>query len=221
MLPAGAARPYSEPFFGAYRFDWSFALEGAQPRSAAPALGSSGETFSVLPLSSSLDRFYAGRSLTTGAPAAPRVDKGQLALEPGSVALGADAARLDSERVFGGYRFDRSFALEGAQTRFAAPAWASSGETLSLAAVSSLPLSDSVTLSAKFGLHYSQSTVIGTDRSYPDLAGAGKLYGLGVSVQVAENVELRAHSEHFERSPTSPPGTVGADSFLFGANVRF
>jgi hypothetical protein len=159
--------------------------------------------------------------LTTGTPAAPRTDKGQLALEPGSVALTADAARLDSERVFGGYRFDRSFALEGAQTRFAAPTLGSNGETLSLAAVRSLPLSDSVTLMAKFGLHYPQSTVAGVDRSSLDLAGAGKMYGLGVSVQVTENVELRANSERFGCSPTSPPGTAGADSFLLWANVRF
>jgi hypothetical protein len=167
------------------------------------------------------DGFYAGRSLATGTPAAARVDKGQLALEPGSVALAADAARLDSERIFGGYRFGRSFALEGAQTRFGAPASGSGGETLSLAAVSSLPLSDSVTLVAKFGLHYPQSTLTGADRSSADLAGAGKVYGVGVSVQVAENVELRAHSERFERSPGSPQGTAAADSFLLGANVRF
>jgi hypothetical protein len=166
------------------------------------------------------DGFYAGRSLMTGTPAAPRTDKGQLALEPGSAALAADATRLDSERVFGGYRFDRSFALEGAQTRLAAPTSASSGETFSLAAVSSLPLSDSVTLVAKFGLHYPQANVAGADRLPADLAGAGKLYGLGVSVHVADNVELRAQSERFERSPTSPPGTTG-DSFVLGANVRF
>jgi hypothetical protein len=90
-----------------------------------------------------------------------------------------------------------------------------------VAGVSSVTLSDSVTLSAKFGLHYPQRAVTGGELSVSDLAAAGKLYGMGLSYQVAENVELRAQSERYLRSPVGSPGTATVDTFLLGANVRF
>jgi hypothetical protein len=64
--------------------------------------------------------FYGGRSLAAGVPLMGAADKAQLALEPGSIALAADAAHLEGERIFGGYRFGHGFALEGAHTRFGA-----------------------------------------------------------------------------------------------------
>jgi hypothetical protein len=164
--------------------------------------------------------FYGGRSLTPGISTPLPVDKGQLAVEPGSVALAAAATRLDGERIFGGYRFGPGFAVEGARTRFGTPALAQGGETLSMAGVSSLPLTDSVTLVAKLGLHYPEASGPGSNLSFSELAGAGVLYGLGLSLQLADNVELRARSERFAHPQGRSQGTT-ADTFLFGANVRF
>jgi hypothetical protein len=164
--------------------------------------------------------FFGGRSLIGGAPVVLLDNKAQLAEEPGSVALGGDTARLDGGRIFGGYRFGSAFALEGAQTRFGTPATGIPNETLSVAGVSSLPLSDSVTLNAKLGLHRPDAGTPTTGGSLSDPPGTGVLYGLGLSMQLAQNVELRAQSERFARPSGSSPGT-SADTFLFGANVRF
>jgi len=164
--------------------------------------------------------FYGGRSLIGGAPVVLLDNKAQLAQEAGSVALGGDTAHLDGGRIFGGYRFGSGFALEGAQTRLGAPGPAIPNETLSVAGVSSLPLSDSVTLNAKLGLHRPDSAAPTAGGILSDPPGTGVLYGLGLSMQLAQNVELRAQSERFARPAGSPQGT-SADTFLFGANVRF
>jgi hypothetical protein len=163
------------------------------------------------------DGFYGGRSLAAGVPPMGATDKAQLALQPGSVALGADAAHLGGERIFGGYRFGQGFALEGAHTRFGAPAATQGIETLSVAGVGSLPLTDSLTLVTRFGFHHPDASGPGNNLSSSD---AGVLYGLGLSLQLAEDVELRARSEHLVRPPGSPQSGA-ADTFLFGANVRF
>ena len=165
--------------------------------------------------------FYSGRSLAIGTPALVTRTRVDLAFEAGSAMLAEDGARLGSDRTFGGYRFGPGFALEGAQTRFGGPVLQSSGEMLSLAGVSSVPLSESLTLLAKFGLHYPQNTVTGGGLSVSDLAAGGKLYGLGLSYQVAENVELRAQSERYLHSQVGQAGAATVDTFLLGANVRF
>jgi hypothetical protein len=156
--------------------------------------------------------FYGGGSLTD--------NKAQLAQEPGNVGLSADAAHLDGGHIFGGYRFGSGFALEGAQTRFGTPAPTVPNQTLSLAGLSSLPLSDSLTLNAKLGLHRPESAPAAPGASLSDATGTGVLYGLGLSMQLAQNVELRALSERFARPAGSSQGT-STDTFLFGANVRF
>lgn len=165
------------------------------------------------------DGFYGGRSLIVGTPSLAAENKVERAYEPGSVMLVEDGARLDSERTIAGYRFGPGFALEGAQTRFGAAALRSGGETLSLAGVSSIPVTESITLSAKFGLHYPQSYI--TSGEFSDTGFAGKLYGMGLSYQVAENVELRAQSERYLHSPTGQSGAGTVDTVLLGANVRF
>ena len=156
--------------------------------------------------------FYGGGSLTD--------NKALLAQEPGNVGLSADAAHLDGGHIFGGYRFGSGFALEGAQTRFGTPAPATTNQTLSLAGLSSLPLSDSLTLNAKLGLHRPESTPSAPGANLSDATGTGVLYGLGLSMQLAQNVELRALSERFAR-PVGGSQSPSTDTFLFGANVRF
>lgn len=169
---------------------------------------------------------YAGRTLLTGAPASAPKDQAQLALEPGSAALtaalAADGTRLEGERMFGGYRFGPGFALEGAQTHTAPSGLGAGNQAISVAGVSSVPLSDSVTLVGKLGLNYSTSPFAGGGASISDLASGGRLYGLGLSAQLRDNVELRVQSEHLGRIPGAPQGaTAASDSVLLGANVRF
>ena len=164
---------------------------------------------------------YAGRSLPSGLPASAPKDQAQLALEPGSVALGGDTTRLQGERIFGGYRFAPGFALEGAQIRSGASSIGASNERITVAGVGSVPLSDSVTLVSKLGLHYQTSAIAGGGTSLSDMTGGGRVYGVGVSVQVRDNVELRAQTEHLGQPARAAQGPAASDSVLVGANVRF
>jgi len=163
---------------------------------------------------------YGGRTLLSGVPASAPKNQVELALEPGSAALGADAARLEGERIFGGYRFGPGFALEGAQTRVGPSSLAPGNGAISVAGVSSVPLSDSVTLLGKLGLNYQTSASPGA-LSVSDVASGGRLYGVGVAVQVRDNIEVRAQTEHLGRPANAAQGPTASDSVLFGANVRF
>lgn len=176
----------------------------------------------ALPLASHADDtgFYSGRISTSGAPTAAPKDQAQLALEPGSAALTSDATRLQSERIFGGYRFGPGFALEATQNRTGASALAAGTETISVAGVSRLPLSDSVNLLGKVGLNYAPSSFTAGNPSLSDVTNGGKVYGVGLSAQVRSNVELRVQSEHLGR-PSAPLGPPASDSVLIGADVRF
>ena len=168
------------------------------------------------------DAVYAGRSLPSGLPASTPKDQAQLALEPGSVALGAaDAMRLEGERLYAGYRLGPGFALEGAQIRSGGTNLGPSNETIVVAGVGSVPLSDSVTLKSKLGVNYQTSALAASGGSLSEVTGAGKVYGLGVSVQVRDNIEVRAETEHLGRPASAAQGPIASDSVLLGANVRF
>jgi hypothetical protein len=186
------------------------------------ALSTLGTVVLILPMLGSADDagFYSGRISTSGTPGAPPKDQAQLALEPGSAALTSDGTRLQGERVFGGYRFGPGFALEAAQNRTGASVLAPGTETISVAGVSSLPLSDSVNLLGKVGLNYAPSSFTAGSPSLSDVANGGKVYGVGLSAQVRNNVELRVQSEHLGR-PSALQGPPASDSVLVGANVRF
>ena len=164
---------------------------------------------------------YAGRSLPSGLPANAPKDQAQLALEPGSAAMGGDATRLEGERIFAGYRVAPGFAIEGAQIRNGAANLGASNDTIVVAGVGSVPLSDSVTLTSKFGVNYQASAFTGSGASLSEITGAGRVYGLGVSVQVRDNVEVRAQTEHLGRPASAGQGPAASDSVLLGANVRF
>jgi len=183
------------------------------------ALKALGTVVLLLPLAGNADDagFYSGRISTSGAPSTAPKDQAQLALEPGSAALSSDGARLQGERIFGGYRFAPGFALEATQNRTGASALAAGSETISVAGLSSLPLSDSVNLLGKVGLNYASASFAGGS-TLSDVANGGKVYGVGLSAQVRSNVELRVQSEHLGSTPQGPPAS---DSVLFGANVRF
>ncbi len=166
------------------------------------------------------DAVYAGRSLPSGLPATAVKDQAQLALEPGSVALGGDPTRLEGQRIFAGFRLAPGFALEGAQIRSGASSLAAGNETIVVAGVGPVPLSDSVTLLSKLGMNYQTSAFPG-GASLSDVASGGHVYGLGVSVQVRDNVEVRAQTEHLGRPASAAQGPAASDSVLLGANVRF
>lgn len=164
---------------------------------------------------------YGGRTLLSGVAASAPKNQVELALEPGSAALGADTTRLEGQRIFGGYRFGPGFALEGSQTRIGPSSLAPGNAVISVAGVSSVPLSDSVTLMGKLGLNYPTSASPGGAVSLSDVASGGRLYGVGVAVQVRDNIEVRAQTEHLGRSPSAAQGPIASDSVLLGANVRF
>jgi hypothetical protein len=164
---------------------------------------------------------YAGRSLPSGLPAAAQKDQAQLALEPGSAGLAGDPSRLEGQRIFAGYRLAPGFALEGAQIRNGASSLGTSNETIVVAGVGSMPLSDSVTLMSKLGVNYQTQAVAGGGASLSDVTNGGRVYGLGVSVRVRDNVEVRAQTEHLGRPGSAAQAPAATDSVLLGANLRF
>ena len=103
---------------------------------------------------------------------------------------------------------------------FRSSALGPSNETISVAGVSSLPLSDSVNLLGKVGLNYAPSSFTGGSASLSDVTNGGRVYGVGLSAQVRSNVELRVQSEHLGR-PSALQGPPASDSVLIGADVRF
>jgi hypothetical protein len=205
------------------RTDMSIASDRPKMRHLALALATISALALIHPAASRADDagIYAGRSLPSGLPANTPKDQAQLALEPGSAAVGGDATRLEGQRIFAGYRMAPGLALEGAQIRSGASNLGTSNETIVVTGVGSVPLSDSVTLVSKLGVNYQTSAFAGSSASLSEVTGAGRVYGLGVSVQVRDNVEVRAQTEHLGRPASAGQGPAASDSVLLGANVRF
>jgi hypothetical protein len=204
------------------RIDMNFASDQPKIRHLTLALAAISALILIHPAASRADDVggvYAGRSLPSGLPGNAPKDQVQLALEPGSAALGGDTTRLEGERIFAGYRVAPGFAIEGAQIRNGASNLGASNDTIVVAGVGSVPLSDSVTLTSKFGV--AAPAFAGSGASLSDVTAAGRVYGLGVSVQVRDNVEVRAQTEHLGRPASAGQGPTTSDSVLLGANVRF
>jgi hypothetical protein len=105
--------------------------------------------------------------------------------------------------------------------RSGASSLGASNDTIVVAGVGSVPLSDSVTLLSKLGVTYQSSAFAAGGASLSDVTSSGRVYGLGVSVQVRDNIEVRAQTEHLARPASAAQGPAASDSVLVGANVRF
>ena len=152
-------------------------------------------------------------------------------LDPGGRVDGKDGAF----KLFGGYQFNRNFALEAAivdlgdmtySGNFTGTAPLSGSVTggrvqnsgLNLSAVGVVPLGTSFVLFGKVGmfLWYSEATdVTNGIATYSEADGADLSVGLGASVALGQKVSLRAEWERFDMS------NVDVDLVTLGFAYRF
>jgi OOP family OmpA-OmpF porin len=149
------------------------------------------------------------------------VDESQVIpglLDPGGRVDGKDGAF----KLFGGYQFNKNFALEAAivdlgdvrySGRFTDPTLGNvavnggrvQNSGLNLSAVGVVPLGRSLVVFGKVGmfLWYSEATdVTGGFLFYSEDDGADLSVGLGASIALGERFSLRAEWERFEMSST-------------------
>lgn len=116
--------------------------------------------------------------------------------------------------------------LEGARATFAATLPASdtlAGDAAERAAVrtvssvGSVPLDSSVSMFARFGLHYTEGQKQISSPAQVDQLG--RVYGLGLRFAPSERFDLRAEVQHFTRSGSE--GSSDASAMLLGAELRF
>jgi OOP family OmpA-OmpF porin len=147
-------------------------------------------------------------------------------IDPGGQVDGKDGAF----KLFGGYQFNRNFALEAAivdlgdmtysGTFAGAPVTRGRVQNsgLNLSAVGVLPLGQSFVVFGKVGmfLWYSEATdVTGGFAFYSEEDGADLSVGLGASLALGQKVSLRAEWERFDMSNTD------VDLVTVGITFRF
>lgn len=124
--------------------------------------------------------FYAGLSLgsaTTNAPAA----------------VGATTKKTDTPYgIVGGYQFNKNFAAEVAYTgagRFRTATTTAKADALSIAAVGTLPLSDTFGLYGKLGFANVSSKTTGAGLGNVNRTSA--TYGVGLQYNATQNIGIR------------------------------
>jgi Outer membrane protein beta-barrel domain len=149
---------------------------------------------------------------------------------PGAKLLTHDGDRLTATTLYGGYRFSHGFALEAARTSFGSSVntddpvlYTTPAEQMSawsLAWVSSLAVTDSLTFFGKLGVNFAPNA---TYSSFPvdTPSRPGRVYGFGVSYQVTGQLELRAQSERYTGLGQTDSGGLEATALTLGARLRF
>lgn len=106
--------------------------------------------------------------------------------------------------VFGGYQFNRYFALEGAYTDFGkiepeAAGSALEADAVSLTAVGIVPITDNFSAYAKAGFsRWNLDTELPALTNTADDSGTDPTYGLGVQYKINDAVSLRGEYNRFE-----------------------
>ena len=167
-----------------------------------------------------------------------QADVGEEMVIPGLLNPGRNA-RVDGKdgafKLFGGYQFNRNFALEAAMVDLGDVSYSGSftdatstvlpvtggrvqNSGLNLSAVGVLPLGERFVVFGKVGmfLWYSEATdVTGGVAFFSEEDGADLSFGLGTSVALGQKVSLRAEWERFDMSNTD------VDLVTFGIAFRF
>ena len=86
-----------------------------------------------------------------------------------------------------------------------------------VSSVGSVPLDLSLSLFARFGLHYTEGQKQISAPAQVDQLG--RIYGLGLRFAPSERLDLRAEVQHFTRSGSD--ASTDASAMLLGAEVRF
>jgi len=133
---------------------------------------------------------------------------------------------LVATSLSGGSQLGPGLDLEGARASFATgmPARdtlvgdaAERAAVWSVSSVGSVPLDSSLSLFARFGLHYPEG-----QKQIPSAVQVdqlGRVYGLGLHFAPNERVDLRAEVQHFTR--VGSDGSSDTSAMLLGAQFRF
>ena len=139
------------------------------------------------------------------AGAASAAEAGTFYVGGGGGQASADKGAYDDQdtafSLFGGYQFNRYFAVEGGYADFGEikPSSGSSlkADTFHLTAVGTLPVNDAFSLYAKAGAHRwdadEKLSVLGGDDS-----GTDPTYGVGAQYRINERFAVRAEVSRFE-----------------------
>jgi OOP family OmpA-OmpF porin len=165
-----------------------------------------------------------------------QADVGEEMVIPGLIDPGGQVDGKDGAfKLFGGYQFNRNFALEAAIVDLGDVSYSGSftdatgtvlpvsggriqNSGLNLSAVGVLPLGTSFVVFGKVGmfLWYSEATdVTGGTFFYSEEDGADLSLGLGASMALGQRVSLRAEWERFDMSNTD------VDLVTIGIAFRF
>ena len=171
-------------------------------------------------------RWYGGRS--DGQWQLIQANTSNSALLPvlGSSRAGAPSEAQSAVRFYGGYQFNELLSIEGAHTSLGlvpdgcfnnsptSPLQdACLGSALSMAAVSSVPVTANWKMYGRMGVHTWQpgAPSLKLGALTHDGGEYGRVYGLGISYAPADNVTLRMESERYTRILT-PGSTVDGNS---------
>ncbi len=127
-------------------------------------------------------------------------------------------------KIFGGYRFNQNFALEGGyadfgKSTFSIPGFASGtaeATTIFVQAVGMIPINPTVSLLGKAGLHLwdakENGQILGTPFSVSD-DGTDLAFGLGVQFNFSRQFALRLEWENYDMD-TSDIQVLGVSAIL-------
>jgi len=87
----------------------------------------------------------------------------------------------------------------------------------SVSSVGSVPLDSSLSLFARFGLHYLEGQ--GQISSPAQVDELGRVYGVGFRFAPSDRVDLHAEMQHFTRAGSD--SSTDSSAMLFGARFRF
>lgn len=150
-----------------------------------------------------------------------------------SVPSAAGASTKSSDTVYGGlvgYQFTPNWAAEAEYTgagKFATTTGSGKADALGVTLVGTAPLSDSVSVYGKLGFaQVSGKSATGTGVGGAALSNANRTaatYGLGVSFNVAQNVDIRAGWDRFGAAVNvgGVKQNYNANVYTVGAVYRF
>ncbi|SFU45804.1 OmpA-OmpF porin, OOP family [Pseudoduganella namucuonensis] len=139
-----------------------------------------------------------------------------------------------SGKVYGGYQFDKTFALEGGYTDFGKSGYNysvgtanghidSKSHSFYVAGKASMPVNDQFSLNGKLGLAYNKNTVNGSGLASSYAVGdkdrTGLYASVGAEYAINQKVSLSLDYEHYGKNDIEQGRKKGA--FSLGARYNF
>lgn len=174
------------------------------------------------------------------------LDEDEFNSDLAALGFGATTTADDTDtgfKLYGGYQFSKSFAVEGAYTnygKFTAHSVITSGGSgtidaewsgfsLDASALGILPLGEKFSLFGRAGVSvwsldfdFTASGPGGTASLSESESGVSPLLGLGAAFNITENIAIRAEFErHFDVGDEDSTGTSDIDLISLGLQFRF